>query len=176
MARIHLIEGPVGAGKSTFAASLSQRIGAPHINLDDWMTTLFRADRPASEVMPWYSERKERCIEQIWKLTCSLIACKVDTVLELGLIRRALREDFYRRVDDAGYPLSVYVLDAPREVRHQRVRERNRARAATFSMEVPDAIFELASDMWEPPHDEEVGFRNIQLIETAVARGDALGS
>jgi predicted kinase len=171
MARIHLIEGPIGAGKSTFAASLSQRIGAPHINLDDWMTTLFRADRPASEVMPWYSERKERCIEQIWKLTCSLLACKVDTILELGLIRRALREDFYRRVDNAGYPLSVYVLDAPREVRHQRVRERNRARAATFFMEVPDAIFELASDMWEPPHDEEIGFRNIQLIETAVARG-----
>lgn len=135
------------------------------------MTTLFRADRPASEVMSWYSERKERCSEQLWKLTCSLLACKVDTVLELGLIRRALREDFYRRVDNAGYPLSVYALDAPREVRHQRVRARNRARAATFSMEVSDALFELASDMWEPPYDEEVGFRNIPLIETAVARG-----
>ena len=111
MARIHLIEGPVGAGKSTFAAALSQRIGAPHINLDDWMTTLFRPDRPASEVMQWYSERKERCIEQIWKLTRNLLACKIGAVLELGLIRRSLREDFYRRIDDTGYPLSVYVLE-----------------------------------------------------------------
>lgn len=169
MARIHLIEGPVGAGKSTFAAALSQRIGAPHLNLDDWMTTLFRADRPVKEVMLWYSERKERCIEQMWKLTRSLVACKVDTVLELGLIRRSLREDFYRRVDATGHPLSVYVLDAPRAVRRQRVRERNRAQTATFSMEVPDAIFELASDMWEPPDDEEVGYRNIELIETASA-------
>ena len=35
MARIHLIEGPVGAGKSTFAAQLSGTYAAPHLALDD---------------------------------------------------------------------------------------------------------------------------------------------
>ena len=52
MARIHLIEGPVGAGKSTFAAQLSGTYAAPHLALDDWMATLFVPDRPDGDIMP----------------------------------------------------------------------------------------------------------------------------
>lgn len=33
--------------------------------------------------------------------------------------------------------------------------ERNRARGPTFSMVVPPDVFELASDLWEPPEPEE---------------------
>ena len=39
VATIHLIEGPVGAGKSTFAARLSVAHEAPHLNLDEWIVT-----------------------------------------------------------------------------------------------------------------------------------------
>ncbi|MFT4961032.1 MAG: adenylate kinase family enzyme [Paracoccaceae bacterium] len=35
MAKVHLIERPVGAGKSTFAAQLGQRKGCSAIALDD---------------------------------------------------------------------------------------------------------------------------------------------
>ncbi len=72
MARIHLIEGPVGAGKSTFAATLSERHAAPHLCLDGWMATLFGPDRPSAGVLDWYMERKDRCLEQI---------CEVDPIL-----------------------------------------------------------------------------------------------
>jgi tRNA A37 N6-isopentenylltransferase MiaA len=34
MATIHLVEGPVGAGKSTHAAHLSLSLAAPVLNLD----------------------------------------------------------------------------------------------------------------------------------------------
>lgn len=83
---IHLIEGPIGAGKSTFAAKLARQIGAPHINLDDWMSTLFSPDRPTYDVVDWYLERKNRCIAQIWKLTCEVAKSGSDIILELGLI------------------------------------------------------------------------------------------
>ena len=66
MSTLHLIEGPVGAGKSTYAAQLGIATGAAHLNLDEWMVTLFRPDRPESDFLAWYGERKERCIEQIW--------------------------------------------------------------------------------------------------------------
>ena len=68
MPTIHLIEGPVGAGKSTFAAKLMHEHSAPRLNLDEWMVVLFRPDRPeGDDIMAWYAERKQRCIEQIMR-------------------------------------------------------------------------------------------------------------
>ena len=166
MAHIHLIEGPVGAGKSTFASQLTKRYDGPQLILDDWMTTLFKPDRPTTGVVEWYVERKDRCIDQIWKLTCGLIEAGTDVILELGLIQRHSRQHLYDRVDVAGYKLTVYVLDASREVRRKRVRERNRQKSETFSMEVPDHIFEMASDMWEPLDDSECAGRDVRFIST----------
>jgi len=169
---IHLVEGPVGAGKSTFAFGLCQRHAAPHLNLDDWMVTLFRPDRPATDVVPWYQERKDRCIEQIWKVACEIVESGSDVVLELGLIQRAARQAFYERVDVAGYDLDVYVLDVPRDVRRERVRLRNRTQGATFAMEVPDEIFEFASNLWEPPDALESSARRVHVISESRPHAD----
>lgn len=50
MARLHLIVGPVGAGKSTFGRKLSRDVGAVRLTLDEWMATLFGDDeRPAEQ-------------------------------------------------------------------------------------------------------------------------------
>lgn len=166
MAGIHLIEGPVGAGKSTWAAQLTQRHTAPRLILDDWMATLFKPDRPATGVMEWYAERKDRCIEQIWKVACSLIDAGTDVVLELGLVQQSIRQQFFDRADAAGYNLTVYVLDASRETRRARVRQRNREQGPTFAMEVPDAFFEVASDMWQPFEDFECEGRDVRFIST----------
>ncbi len=166
MARIHLIEGPVGAGKSTFAAQLNKRHAAPRLILDDWMARLFRPDRPAFGVMEWYGERKDRCIEQIWKLACEIVETGCDVVLELGLVQQHLRQQILDRVDAAGYDLTVYVIDASRETRRERVRARNRERGETYSMDVPDAMFEMASDIWEPVDDSECFGRDVRFIST----------
>lgn len=164
MATVHLVEGPVGAGKSTFAAQLARSHAAPRLILDEWMVTLFRADRPEADLMQWYGERKQRCIEQIWRVTCDLIDAGTSAVLELGLVQAQDRSDFYARIDAAEYPLRVYVLDAPRAVRRARVHARNDAQCGTFQMVVPDEIFESASDLWEPPDDLEIGARNIEFV------------
>jgi len=164
MAHVHLIEGPVGAGKSTFAAQLSATHAAPHLALDDWMARLFAPDRPETDLMPWYVERKDRCIDQIWKITRGLIDTGTDVILELGLIQRTARQQFYARLDTADIAHTVYVLDAPKDIRHARVRRRNEEQGPTFSMVVPDAIFEIASGLWEPPDETERATRDIRFI------------
>lgn len=161
---VHLIEGPVGAGKSTFARALAAEHRAVWFNLDDWYARLFRADRPAEGLLAWYVERKQRCHEQILRVTRSLLDVGTDAVLELGLVRRSDRQRFYDELDGLPCELRVYVLDAPEAVRRTRVRERNSSRTDTFSIEIPDAVFDMASRMWEPPDETECEGRTVQRI------------
>jgi len=164
MPKVHLIEGPVGAGKSTFAKSIALRTGGIHVPLDEWFVKLFSPDRPAADFVPWYVERKKRLHELIWSHAREIVASGKDAILELGLIQRQSRVAFCRRVVDDGFDLAVHVLDAPREVRRLRVQRRNAERGPTFSMIVSDAVFEMASDLWEPPDAIERGTFAIELV------------
>ncbi len=166
MATMHLIIGPVGAGKSTFARRLSEEHSAVNINLDEWMARLFRPDRPDEGVMGWYVERVERCIDQIWALTKSCLAAEANVVLELGLIRRADRLRFFQRVREVDAPLTIHVVEADRDVRRERVERRNRERGDTFAMEVLPEVFELASDLWEPLDEAEDPPGQVLHLET----------
>lgn len=166
MATVHLVEGPVGAGKSTFARELSLSLGAPHLDLDEWMVTLFSPDRPSERFMEWYSDRKGPCIQQIWSVACDLLDTGTSAILELGLVRLADREDFYRRVDVTDYDLCVYLLDTPLAQRRQRVRQRNRQKSGTYKMAVSEEIFDLANSVWEDPTEAEYRERNIRIVTT----------
>ncbi len=160
----HLIEGPVGAGKSTFAAKQALTHSAPHLNLDEWMVTLFAPDRPQEDFMPWYAARKSRCIQQIWDVACAILDSGSDVILELGLVQLADREDFYRRVDGTDYDVRIYLLDTPLAVRRQRVRQRNEQQGDTYKMAVSDEIFELANSFWQAPSEQECRERDIEIV------------
>ena len=45
MSQIHMITGLTGAGKSTYAAALTEDLGGIRMLIDDWMATLFFMDR-----------------------------------------------------------------------------------------------------------------------------------
>jgi len=163
---VHLLVGPVGAGKSTFALDLAREHDAVRLTLDEWMAVLFRPDRPDHGVVEWYVERAARAVEQIARVTLAIVDTGVDVVLEIGLLRRREREDFHRRIDGVKGGSTLYVIDAARDVRRERVAARNHARGPTFSMVVPAAVFELASDRWESPEAEECEGRRVRFVRT----------
>jgi len=169
LAKVFLVEGPVGAGKSTFSEDLSHKVDAPHLNLDSWMARLFRPDRPTTGIIEWYLERKDRCVEQIWDVALRVLNSKCDVILELGLVQSESRLQMYERIKESGHEVLVYVLDSPRKERKERVRNRNLIKGTTFSMEVPDEIFEIASDMWEEPNDIEREEQEVIFVSQATA-------
>ena len=57
----HLVAGPTGAGKTTFALALTERLGGVRFSIDEWMTTLFWPDAPAALDYAWAIERVNRC-------------------------------------------------------------------------------------------------------------------
>lgn len=164
MAVLHIIEGPVGAGKTTYANRLGRELGSAPLVLDEWMATLFRPDRPEDNVWLWYGERKQRCIEQIWRLSQMQLALGADAIVELGLVQRAARLAFFEQVEAANVTYRVHVLDAPLEERRNRVMNRNAERGETYAMEVSNEVFELASGMWEPIDAAESVGRDVVLI------------
>ena len=172
MSLIHLIEGPVGAGKSTYAAALATRVGGIHIALDEWFARLFSPDRPSADVMTWYAARKERLARHIWAHAQVLLKAGATPILELGLIQQESRRAFYEQAQAAGIELRVYVLEASREVRRERVARRNAEKGPTFSMIVPDGIFELASDLWQSPDPSEIEDHRIKVISTELPGDD----
>lgn len=64
------------------------------------------------------------------------------------------RETFYAKARGGDLRLVVYLLDASRDIRRERIAERNRS-AGEHTQIVPITFFELASDAWEPPTDAE---------------------
>ncbi|GAB2791544.1 AAA family ATPase [Dyella kyungheensis] len=164
MAKIYLVEGPVGAGRSTFVAKLSKELAAPSLILDAWFVRLYSPDRPVEGLMRWYAERKERCLAQMWATALDILGAGRDVVLELGPVEVASRNRLYSLVESAAYELSIYLLDAPRDVRRERVRQWNREKGTTFAMEASDAFFELASDCWEPLSEVELERYEVRWI------------
>ncbi|MCB1692242.1 MAG: ATP-binding protein [Pseudomonadales bacterium] len=167
MALIHLIEGPIGAGKSTYARALGDRLGAPYFCLDEWIARLFIPDRPPGADAAWYLARKDRCVEQICDVALAVLRAGKDVVLELGLLRSADRASLYEWADEAGFEVRVYVLDAPLHIRRERIRLRNLERGPTWSVDVTEEMFERSSGWWEPPDDTEYATRTILDIEQA---------
>jgi len=155
MPTLHIIEGPVGAGKTTHANQLSRELRTPPLVLDSWMTNLFQADRPEADLWTWYAERKARCFSQIMSLARNALDLGNDAIVELGLIRVEDRLKLYASLESEGRNFLVHVLHTPREERKRRVSQRNLDQGETFAMHVSEEVFEMASDMWEPVCETE---------------------
>ena len=92
MATVHLICGSTGAGKTTYAIALADRVKGVRFSIDEWMTNLFLPDRPAELTLAWAVERTARSETQIWAVADQILARATDVVLDVGLSKRQHRD------------------------------------------------------------------------------------
>ena len=86
---IHLVCGPIGAGKTTYAHEIALKHNAIRFSEDEWLSKLFVPDAPEgllSEPMQvvgaWASEKYQRCRGQIWVISQQLLSQNISIVLD----------------------------------------------------------------------------------------------
>lgn len=151
----YLVAGPTGAGKTTYARGLAERVGGVCFSVDEWMNQLFWPDLPDKNDFAWAMERVERCSAQVAAVAARLGQRGVSSVLDFGLTTRAQRESWVQRAQSAQIGLELHALDLPSEVRWSRVQGRNHAAEGTFLFPVTRAMFDGMERLWEPPDAQE---------------------
>lgn len=156
MGNVHLILGPQGAGKSTYARRLAQQEQAVRFSIDEWMQQLYGPDAPRPLSLPWVMARVGRCEAMIWSTASQICAGRASVVLDLGFTKHASRTRFRGLAESTGAEVRLHVLQAPHALRQARVINRNIAKGETYSFEVTPAMFDFMEKEFEPPTEEEL--------------------
>lgn len=151
----HLIAGSTGAGKTTYARALAERVGGACFSIDEWMNQLFWPDLPEKNDFAWAMERVERCEAQVAHVAAQLARRGISSVIDFGLTTRAQREGWVQRAKGAEAAAELHALELPPTVRWSRVQARNEEAEGTFVFPVTRAMFEGMERLWEPPDAEE---------------------
>lgn len=153
-ATLHVIFGPQGAGKSTYARDLARRLPAVAFAIDDWMGRLFGPDMPEPLEFDWMMERVDRCEAQIWSTAAGVIAAGTSVVLDLGLMRRSDRARVAEIAQAVEIPLQWHFVDAPLEARRERVLGQRDGEGSR--MLVTPEMFHFTEKAYEAPDEAEL--------------------
>jgi predicted kinase len=154
---IHLIAGSTGAGKTTYARKLADRISGVRFSIDEWMTALYWMDSPQPINPAWSIERVERCYRQIWNTAEQVAMRGVPCVLDLGFTDAKSRERFAELAGGSGLTAQLHFVDVPVEERWRRVQARNAGMGeAQLTFAVTREMFDFVETLWQPPSDAEM--------------------
>ena len=158
MARLILVSGPTGVGKTTYSLSLSKELEAILFSIDPWMQTLFSKDMISLDYT-WMIERVNRCYEQIWQVSEQILAINENVILDLGFTTKAQRDVFSNRAKEMNLNSEIHYLDAPKDIREQRIAKRNLEKdPAVFAFEVTDVMFNFMETKFEAPDQDELKY------------------
>ncbi len=153
---IHLIIGSTGAGKSTYAKRLAEKDGAIIFSIDEWNNTLYLMDKGENDGIDWMLERIERSENMIWSLCVQLDMQSQEVILDLGFSKFDHREKFRILADDFNIDYKLHFLDFPKDVRLDRVLNRNTVKGDTYIFDVNKDMFDFMETRFEMPSKTEL--------------------
>jgi predicted kinase len=156
MSTLHLVCGAAGAGKTTHALRLCEKLGALHLSIDDWMATLFGPDAPDPPQWPWIAERVARAERLILRTAVEAGRRGLPVVLDLSFLQADQRRRAAEAARGAGLGVRLHLLDPAPEERWRRVSSRNEAKGETYRVTVTRPMFDFIEAIWQPPSPEEM--------------------
>ncbi|KAF7786433.1 hypothetical protein PRUB_a0994 [Pseudoalteromonas rubra] len=156
MARLILVCGPIGAGKTTYSISLCKEMGAVKFSIDPWVQTLFAKDMQSLD-FSWMMERVSRCHAQIWEVCEQILSLGGNVVLDLGFTTKTQRDLFVGKASELDIRAEIHYLDAQKDIRRKRVAKRNvEMDPKVYSFEVTNMMFDFMEPKFEVPTDSEL--------------------
>jgi len=146
---VHLLCGPTGSGKTTFAKQLARQ-GAVHLCLDEWMIRLH--GRALSRDA--YQQKLAACFELLLDVAAAIARSGTAVVLDAGFWHKRRRVSARERLAALGLNSVLHYVELADAERWRRLERRNRA-LPDFEYEVSREMFEEFSRCFEPPNDEE---------------------
>jgi predicted kinase len=141
-ARLILVCGLPGAGKTTHAKTLEKRLHAVRFAPDEWMSAL---------AIDIYDESARSRIEQLqWSLGERLLALGVTVIVEWGTWSRSERDTLRQRARELGAAVELHFLVAPEEVLFERIQRRG-----LENVPIERAALAQWYEQFEPPSIEE---------------------
>ncbi|SMF17107.1 Predicted kinase [Alteromonadaceae bacterium Bs31] len=168
---IHVVCGPIGAGKTTYAKQLAKEQNAICFSEDEWLARLFVPDapegllrEPMEVVGAWATEKYLRCRSQIWQVCLQLLDADTSIVLDGAAATKEQRDKIRQKAKDSNVGFKLHYVTASVELRHKRVFERNEKQGESYSLEVTPAMFEFTEQFFQPPVGNEL--YEVKIIET----------
>ncbi len=147
MATLHIIQGFLGAGKSTFSRQLATQTNALHLNPDDWCMRLFKPEE--------YESQWEKCFAQtleiLWQKTEEALKSGQDVIFDCGFWNRESRDFAKSQAQKFGADYKHYYIYAPDKILKQRIAQRT-GKIAEHNLAHFDEIKLLFA---EPQEDED---------------------
>ena len=150
MPTLHLLHGPPGSGKTTFARQLARELPAVRITPDEMMVILHGTNPPEAVFRP----ANERIKALIWLQAEQALAAGVDVVLDVGYWGRAGRDEARQRAQALGALCQFYAMKCTMEEARRRVL----ARTATMPpgvLEITGPTFDFLTRQFEPMGADE---------------------
>lgn len=155
MNSVHIVFGPLGAGKSTLARKLSAKLTGVRFSIDEWMFRLYGPDLPQPMNLAWVLTRVQRCEAQMWEMCLQVLDSGRDVVLDQGFMTEADRTRVRLLAGQSGYQVSSYFIDADLQLRRERVMRRNTEKGETYAFEVTGPMFDAMEARFERPSPKE---------------------
>ncbi|MCA9277695.1 MAG: ATP-binding protein [Phycisphaeraceae bacterium] len=156
MSTVHMIVGNTGAGKTTYAIDLAQQRNCIRYSIDEWMESLFEADKSDAPTYEWMLERVNRIQHQMLKMVAQHIRCKQDVILDLGFFTKKQRNVVRSSIASNHGNVRMHYLDIDAAIRWERVQKRNTEQGETYALQVTREVFDFCETLFEVPGETEL--------------------
>ena len=151
-ARLFLVCGFIGSGKTTTANDIAQKEKALCLTLDEWVNKLYGSN--AAKIQDF--DPQERVKEVMWQVAVKALKLGTSIVLDWGFWTRKERDGYREKAGKLGIKPIIIFLETSKEQCLARVSERNKnLDERSVIIDLDD--FEKWWSHFEPPSDEECG-------------------